>query len=223
MPEKSYPQIPTTVWWGIRALLLRSPKAKFDENMLSASLDVQVSAARAYLKQLALVGILDSDGKITELGGKWRLDDTYTEAVGEILKSVYDEGLTTICPPGEVDRSKAKSWFMSQGLGAGSAGNKAATYELIASVKPGPHEPEADRAPRGAKAVPKQKNAAKSVSNNGERRIEDKEAPKKTLDRKGGADAFPLNVNVQIHISADASSDQIDSIFKSMRHHLYED
>ncbi|MCY3806639.1 MAG: hypothetical protein OXG55_08665 [bacterium] len=30
-----------------------------------------------------------------------------------------------------------------------------------------------------------------------------------------------LNINVQIHISSDASAGQIDQIFKSMAQHLY--
>jgi hypothetical protein len=35
-------------------------------------------------------------------------------------------------------------------------------------------------------------------------------------------EAFPLNVNVQIHISADAGTEQIESIFQAMRRYLYD-
>jgi hypothetical protein len=35
-------------------------------------------------------------------------------------------------------------------------------------------------------------------------------------------DPIPLNVNVQIHISADASGEQIESIFSAMRRYLYD-
>lgn len=43
-------------------------------------------------------------------------------------------------------------------------------------------------------------------------------ANKNTLDQSEGPD---LNINVQIHISADASTDQIEQIFASMAKHIY--
>ena len=54
----SYPQIPSTVWWGVRNLLQRSPNATIDERALGVELNVQEVAARQYVVELKRVGIL---------------------------------------------------------------------------------------------------------------------------------------------------------------------
>ena len=221
MAEKSYPQIPAAVWWGVRGLLQRSPNAKYDAAMLGASINVQESAAKAYLRQLVSVGILDDEGKLTDIGGKWRLDESYEEAVDEIVAKNYDEALVAICPPGSVDRSVAKKWFMAQGLGEGSAGNKAATYELISSPEVGSIEPKSSGSSRETKNPSSARNnkSTKRPKSNGAK-VDD--VPNDNNNGIVRPEAFPLNVNIQIHISADATSDQIDSIFKSMRQHLHD-
>ena len=67
-----FPQIPARVWWGVRDLLNRSPKMKFDDGSLAATLDVQPAAARQYLTELKRIGLLDEKGAATELGERWR-------------------------------------------------------------------------------------------------------------------------------------------------------
>ncbi|MEJ6389669.1 DUF5343 domain-containing protein [Gymnodinialimonas ulvae] len=218
MADGAFPQIPATVWWGIRDLLQRSPSAKYDDSMLAAKLGVQAVAARQYIAELTRVGILDEEGKATELGNRWRLDEKYSDAVDEILSGAYPESLTTIASAGEADRQTVVNWFMNQGLGQGSAKNKAATYLLISS-----REPNSGGAPTKRAATKNEKSSTDPAKEG---------KPPKTRTRaqvnppvppasKQAPDAMPLNVNVQIHISADASSDQIESIFKSMRQYLY--
>lgn len=225
MADKArYPQIPSTVWWGVRAILQRTPKAVIDERLLGVQLEVQEAAARAYLGELKGVGLLNDDNKATDIAQKWRLDETYEEAVREILTNVYPEGLFDIAPPGEADRQKVISWFLREGLGQGSAGNKAATYLLISSPNPNEAPRFASKsqnsdAPRDVKdqsqqaaKKPRAKAAATPKPRGGE----------KKPSGNGSNELPPLNVNVQIHISADAGTDQIDSIFKAMRRYLYD-
>lgn len=77
MAEKDrYPQIPSTVWWGVRAIFQRSPNVTIDERLLAVQLKVQAAAARAYITELRAVGIINEDGKATPLALKWRLDET---------------------------------------------------------------------------------------------------------------------------------------------------
>lgn len=132
----SYPQIPTTVWWGVRALFNKSPRAPLTEDSLGTELGVQSAAARQYLAELKRVGLLNDENRATELAHRWRLADTYTEAVQEILSRCYDEGLLAVATSPD-DRAKAVDWFRRQGLGDGSARNKAATYFLVSSPEPG--------------------------------------------------------------------------------------
>jgi len=188
---------------------------------------VQEAAAKAYINELRHVGIVTDEGKATPLAQRWRLDDSYAEAVADLIQSTYPEGLIHVAPPGEAERQKVVSWFQREGLGQGSAGNKAATYLLLSS--PTPNEapkpaPKAAQADSTARVRPLRRQVDGGSTNNkpanrttGERVGEAKSAP---VAR--GLEAFPLNVNIQIHISADAGTEQIESIFQAMRRYLYD-
>lgn len=225
MSERTYyPQIPVTVWWGVRKLLQLKPSANFDARLLATQLEVQEVAAKAYLKQLVSVGIIDDDGRATSLANKWRHNETYLEAADAILDSVYPESLLLACPPGEIEREKVVSWFMMDGLGKGSAGNRAATYILLASREPQGDSTSAsspsksDKPLKAQRAKPNETESANETKSSEVIRSNkiDSNAPQQS------STAFPLNVNLQIHISADATGDQIDQIFKSMRTYLYD-
>jgi|GEM_PF-594981 len=213
--KNSYPQIPATVWWGLRGILQRTPSATIDERFLGVHLEVQEVAARQYLSELRRVGLLTDDGKATPVAGRWRNDETYWPAVQEILKSAYPAGLLQVAPPEDADRQKAVSWFTHEGLGSGTAGNKAATYLMIASRRP--NDPPGRASASGSKGATEngrsQKGKPASTTRAETAKVEP--APRHI-------DAMPLNVNVQIHISADATTDQIESIFSAMRRYLYD-
>jgi hypothetical protein len=177
-------------------------------------LGVQEAAARQYLTELKRVGLLTEEGKATPLAGRWRNDETYWNAVQEILKTAYPAGLLEVAPPEDAQRQKVVSWFTHEGLGSGTAGNKAATYLLIASRTP-------NEAPGKALTGQKVSSDASRVS----KTKSSKSEQPRTAKSEGGPrriDTMPLNINVQIHISADATGEQIESIFSAMRRYLYE-
>lgn len=229
MAEKNrYPQIPSTVWWGLRSILQKTPNATIDERLLGVQLGVQEAAARQYVAELKAVNILTEDSKATTLAQKWRLDDSYPDAVQELIKTVYPEGLITVAPPGEGDRPKIVNWFLREGLGQGAAGNKAATYLLLGS--PTPNEAPTRNGSRSAgedsgkrAAGGKKVSTSKPVTAS---QTTTSRQPATELEGKGDVNQqlhsgiMPLNINVQIHISADAGTDQIETIFKAMRRYL---
>lgn len=229
MAEKNrYPQIPSTVWWGVRSILQRTPKAKIDERLLCVQLGVQEVAARAYMNELRHVGLVTEDGKATPLADRWRLDATYAEAVKQIVENAYPEGLLHIAPPGEAERQKVVSWFQHEGLGQGAAGNKAAAYLLISSPTPNeaprvtPRASQGEGASRARPSRPQPSSEPKVKSRSAvapNQHISEEQA---TPHLRSGIDVLPLNVNVQIHISADAGTEQIESIFQAMRRYLYD-
>jgi hypothetical protein len=229
MAEKvRYPQIPGTVWWGVRAVMQRTPNATIDERLLGVTLGVQEAAAKAYINELRQVGILSEDNKPTTLAQKWRLDETYADAVQELVEATYPEGLVHVAPPGDADRQKIVSWFMREGLGQGAAGNKAATYLMISSPTP-------NEAPRAGTASGSSEKPARAKTSTRKRGTEptapEERARNRPQTHSGGAaemrgnsspDSLPLNINIQIHISADAGTEQIESIFQAMRRYLYD-
>lgn len=222
MAEKNYPQLPTTVWRGVREMLRKSPKRKLDEKILAVELSVQQTAAKAYQNQLVALGLLNNDGTPTALADKWRQEDQ-TEAINEILRGSYPQALLDLAPIGDLDRQKIVSWFMSEGLGTGTAGNKAATYIMIAQSVSGEDAPAKTTATTRSKETTKKAERQQS----GKRPIVSKsdvgDGLRGSRDNQIGKQAKPdLNINIQIHISADASSDQIDSIFSSMKRYFNE-
>lgn len=223
MAENTYPQIPSTVWWGVRQLLQKTPRAKLDENMLSAAISVQKVAAKQYIVELKRVGLIDDEGRATELANLWRMDESYASAVERIASECYPEGLVTIAPPGDADRQRVVNWFMTQGLGEGSAKNKASTYVLVTSLVPNaaPSSQGKSEGNRSSSQPPTRRPTGESSTGSDAATARRSAPPKRNGGQKDAQ--FPLNVNVQIHISADASSDQIEAIFSSMRKYLRDD
>lgn len=228
MADKArYPQIPSTVWWGVRAILQKTPSATIDERLLGVQLGVQEAASRAYINELKSVGILTDESKASPLAQKWRLDESYAEAVTEIIEDVYPEGLRHLAPPGDAERQKVVSWFLREGLGQGAAGNKAATYLLLASLTPNEAPKPTSKASPESNSKPRQAKGQQMVKPKREAAARDDQSRQDNQDKdvrrtRGGVETLPLNVNVQIHISADAGSEQIESIFQAMRRYLYD-
>lgn len=214
MANQSFPQIPASVWWGVRDTLQKSPNVKLEPGFLAAKLGVQLAAARQYAAELKRLGILDEDFKLTELGSKWRLDDSYRNAVESLASEVYPEDLAALSPVGNEDREAVKAWFMGQGLGQGSANNKASTYLLVTSPSPGEN-----RKASAGEAPPRASKKSGVGAGTGPQPTNLDQSPK--LPERSFGDELPaLNVNIQIHISADATNEQIETIFSSMRKYL---
>jgi len=191
--------------------------------MLAASLGVQPVAARQYIVELKRVGLLDDESRGTPLANLWRVDDTYAKAVSDMADACYPEGLVTIAPPGGADRQRVVNWFLNQGLGAGTARNKAATYLMITSPEPGAAGVASGR------GEGKKSNATEAVDSStsptATKRTSPgrRPAPSASNGRKDEGAPMPLNGNVQILISADASSEQIETSFSAMRKYLKND
>jgi len=191
------------------------------DNYLIAQLNVQATAAQQYLRELKKVGLLDEEGKPTEAAKRWRFDDTYREAADEILHTAYPNDLIELAPPGDNDRQKAVRWLMQAAdLGEGAARNKAATYFMIGSNEP-PSDAVASKNTRSAPRAAAQKKEASPRKS--PTLLESKKSSAEPPHNPGGGSAdaaMPLNVNVQIHISADATTDQIEAIFANMKKYL---
>lgn len=222
MPDakQNFPQIPSTVWWGLREQFKKTVPSRVTDSYLVAQLNVQATAAQSYLRELKKVGLLDDEGKPTEAAKSWRFDDTYRSAADQILRAAYPSDLIEIAPPDDNDRQKAVRWLMQAGnLGEGAARNKAATYFMIGSNEPPSDIATPKPTKSAARAAPKQKEASstKVASTKG---MERTPPPAPPLNDSAGDQTIPLNVNVQIHISADATADQIESIFANMKKYL---
>lgn len=95
----------------------------------------------------------------------------------------------------------------------------AATYSLIAGKQiPEPPAEQNGNSPR--KQAPRKQFAAAPKAKEPERKKQDvgEDTPRRERPRSGGPN---VHLDIQIHIPADASVEQIDQIFESMARHLY--
>lgn len=221
-----FPQIPSTVWYTVWNILKRTPSRKLDDKTLAIELDVQKTAARQYHIELTRLGILNEDGTPTPLAGKWRHDGDDKEIINEILERAYPDELRHISPPDDLDRDKVVRWFMQQNLGEGSAKNKAATYMRLASgisaITPAAPSRKKDSSAVSSPAKPARRAQGVSIPVPAVQEPEDEQVP--PVQARAASTRRPdLNVNIQIHISADASSEQIDAIFSAMKRYFDDD
>lgn len=224
--SKYFPNIPVTHWVNLRTQFKKSIPGTISSNYLASILDMSEASAKAnIIPSLRQIGLIDSEGKTNqELAKKLRDDDLYVKFCQETLTRIYPQELRDAFPDKDSNRDKVKKWFMNHTGVGNSAANRIVAFYLALL--------EAD--PTGQKAT---------KSNNNSKSKETKAKPNKTANKaidipveekptvvdksihphKDSKDNSgpSLNVNIQIHISSDASPDQIKSIFENMAKYIY--
>jgi hypothetical protein len=221
----AYPYMTAGQWHGIRDRLRKSVPKVVDVDWVMAALGTSEKGAKNIMPQLRAVGLIRGDGTpVEDLVHDLRDDDTYANACQRIRESLYPSALLDAwSDPGE-DPDKVAAWFMrNAGTGTTTAKMQARLYLLLL----GGEVPSAEEA---AKAAAKKASPATSVKQTVRKpKTEPVKNGKPTEDRQVQQDPLPpannlgpnLHIDMQIHISADASDTQIDTIFKSMAKHLY--
>lgn len=222
--KKSYPMLPIAHWWALRKKFKQSIPGVVTDSYLATVLDMGENSARAnvlpFLKTLA---IIDDEGKTGERAKQWRDDEHYSAVCKEIQKEVYPKELLDAVPNPGQERSKAERWFANKtGAGTAAVRRMAALYEVIVEADAS-KQPEQDKDERPRKAI-RANGAAKSV-----KKRETHEAPMQAQTLPSTAQnpvpanpsAPGIHINLEVHISADSTPDQIDAIFASMAKHIY--
>ena len=225
MATASYPKISSSAWQTLRARVASAPSIRLTPSFVATLLNMasEKSAISNVVAPLRQLGLLTDEGALTERGAKWRVDGTYAEACQEILDEIYPAELLALTNGnGNLDKNQINSWFQRQGFGDSNARLMAATYVMIAEKRlpePNGAEPKKKTVKVVAKAKPKK--AASSLASEPlyEPSTEAVEAPPPSeLPVKPGPN---IHLDIQIHIPATATPEQIDQIFASMAKHLY--
>lgn len=186
------------------------------KSLLSLSND---QSARNITYPLVRIGIIDDSGKTTPAANEWRSDDKYPAFCERVVTALYPQELLDLFPPTDLDIPRIKNWFMDTcAVGEGTGQKYATTFALLRSgkIKTETETPSAKK--ERSKAQPKAKPAAEAKSAQPAVTVSQvEEAPQVSSVRTTPT----LHIDLQIHISPDASSTQIDSIFASMAKHLY--
>jgi hypothetical protein len=216
---KSFPMLPIGHWWALRKKFKQSIPGVVTDSYLSTVLDMQANSARAnvlpFLKQL---GIIDDDGKTGERATLWRDDGSYPEVCKEMVSETYPKELLDAVPNPNQDRQLAERWF-AQKTGAGEAAVRrmASLYAVLVEADAS-KQPDQVKKDRPAQERPAQREKERPKQNptsapSQQPHVEHRTPPAPT--------APGININLQIHISADATPDQIDQIFASMSKYIY--
>ena len=187
--------------------------ANYVKTLLSISNDN--SANSNVINPMKRIGLLDDENKPTTLANDWRLDDKYKRVCDEIIKAVYPTELLDLFPESDIDRNSAKNWFMAQGVGDAAANKMLALFVLLKSGEI-----------KDKKNVLKDK-TAKKINSNAQKAAkiptENNTSATATIPRDTAISSNMPNIHIdlQVHISPESTSEQIETIFASIAKHLY--
>jgi hypothetical protein len=168
---------------------------------------------------LIILGLIDKEGKVTERANNWRVDDLYQHVCQQIIEEVYPPELLAATED-TLDRNFIAAWFMRRtGVGQMAAHKNAAIFEVLrqpdlSRLKEKKEQPASKGLDRTTKNFPSKPSTP----------IKDavSETTTKSEDRHIGTSFSPaIHIDLQIHISPESSSEQIDIIFASIAKHLF--
>lgn len=224
VPTKvSFPTIPEKNWWLIRKRFKETLPSSAPPSYLANLLGMSPKSATAnILPALRTTGLLDENNAPTDRARRWRDDGQYSAVCAEIVQDVYPDELRELHDSPSANRAQVEQWFANAaGVGQVAARKMASLYLLLLNADPSKGE-SASSQPSRQKSTNKKKKSdstAKDIPSNGH------STPEPILpspSHVGEAMRIPtVHVDLQIHISPEASVDQIDKIFESMAKHLY--
>lgn len=217
------PTIPTAHWWALRRKFQQSIPGLVTTNYIATVLNMQEESARAnVLPGLRLSKLIDDEGRPTERARRWRDDLAYADVCKEIIKDCYPPELTDTVPNPATARDAASRWFANYTGGGEASVKKMVTFYALVSdadlAKANSDKPSIDK----GRIKPKAKEARPTSATKQTSTAEPAHSQPDTHRRAPGNDRVPaIHINLQVHISADASTEQIDQVFASMAKHLY--
>ena len=209
-----YPMLPVNHWWALRDKFKQSIPGTVTANYLATVLNMKEVSARAnVLPFIQQLGITDDEGKTLDRAREWRDDTMYPDVCATMVKEVYPPELLEAVPDPVRDRAAAERWF-SNSTGAGVTAVKRMTlfFSVLIDANPA-HKPGSNSAGEKMASTSRPKKKAAVEATEGK--------TQQGEEQQGGDDAPSVHINLQIHVSSDATPDQIDKIFESMATHIY--
>jgi len=234
-PKFTYPGIPVLNWWRLRERLKATPSARVTAEWLAQELHMTEKSAQAnVLPTLIAMGLVDSDGALTERGQRWRIDSSYPQVCDEIL-SLYPPELRKAYDGPGLDTAQVADWIMAHaGVGSGAAERYARVYVMLngktlASSQSAKPKKAQGRTARTTSGTPRPQRTAQSTT----AKKASEASAVGTPGTSQSADTVPpleaslspriqpaIHIDIQIHIPPDASPQLIDQIFSSMARQL---
>ena len=220
MAEKksTFPMLPVGHWWGLRNKFKQSIPGTVTAGYLATVLNMQETSARAnVLPFLRTLGIIDDEGKTLDRAKQWRDDHQYPDVCRQMREELYPEELLHAVPGPTPDIAAARRWFANHtGAGVAAVSRMATLYMVLVEADPA-KQPAAKKGAAKQAAPAKKAISTKAKKTARPASVDDRTTPidQEEPSRPG------IHINLQVHISSDATPDQIDKIFESMAKHIY--
>ena len=222
-----FPKIAESNWWKLRNLFKQKVPALVTTTYLSSSLEMTEQSARGnIIIPFKKLGIIEDDGKPTDLAYNWRDDSKYSEVCQKLLEKIYPQEVRDLFQSPESDSKGLTNWFMSYSrCGENTAKMFAAFYRLLLKADPSPTKEQGSQRKKSSistkplkERATKAKSTAMASRGTGGNVEEVVPFSEKTQSRHGNLPQ--LHINIQLHISPETTTEQIDKIFESMARHL---
>lgn len=227
MANATFPMLPGAHWWALREKFKQSIPGVVTDSYLAAALNMEAKSARGnVLPYLRDIGIIADDNKTQELAKAWRDDAQYAAVCKIIREKIYPDDLRSAANDPSKDRAVIERWFANH-TGAGESAIRRMTQFYLILL-----EADVEKKPKN-KVIntddAKKKSMEKSAKEVKRKVVSPARLSERTGDNSskgtsgmGGSPNFPgVSINLQIHISSDATPDQIEKIFESMAKHIY--
>lgn len=236
--NQSYPFLPESNWWTLREQFAKTLPNTVSLSYIKSLLSLGDKPAKQRISHLQKIGLVDDKGKPTGRANEWRSDQKYRDVCNAIIAQFYPQEFVDLFSDPATDRVKIEEWFkFTEKIGEAGAKKYAQFFLLLRDSKA---EESGERLKLQA-SKPTVKKEIKSRNANITPDIKPSELSRPVLDapetvtgRTGLAELpnsgtteasqeenwLSLHVDLQIHISPDASAAQIDQIFASMAKHL---
>jgi len=218
--KQSFPMLPPKNWWTLRKRFQQSMPDQITAGYLAPVLRItEKSAQNNVLPYLKTLGFIDEKGNITALANDWRNEEKYSEVCNIIKKKVYPKELLDAIPEPSKEKSVAENWFATKTRsGENAAKRMTRLYSLLceADSSKGTQisigKTEKKKATKSKKDIDRKDTKTESKSQN---------QIQTPLAQAQNIASFPsIHIDLQIHLSSETSTDQIDQIFASMSKHL---
>lgn len=217
--KSTFPMLPAIHWWSLRNKFQKGIPKTLTDTSLSNVLKTKPDSVRVnVLPYLKAVGFIDEKGNVLEQASEWIDDAKYQDVCARIVSAIYPKDLTNSIPAPGKDRKAVEAWFSERTKAGTSAVKRMASfYTLLA---------EADLSKKRERPAGPAKKAGVTarMSAAGAQR---KEKGKPGREKAAAAaqlrpsEPMPVNMNIEIHIPAEASAEQIQEIFRNMGKYLY--
>lgn len=220
----SFPKIASSTWWKLRDLFKTKVPTAVTTSYLATALSMTEDSARAnILTPFKKIGILDAEGRPTDLAYDWRDDAKYPEVCKKLLDRLYPQEVQDLFPDANADTSALTSWFMSQArCGKVAAAMYSAFYRLLLKADPSESQESKQNQAQNTPKTPRRRVSEAKAETRGSERKSNEETRGQPIGPKASSfgSTPQLHINIQLHIAPETTADQIDQIFESMAKHL---